>query len=81
MNPVERRIRAPSVRAVYSSTRDAFPGKTDREIVAELTRMIVFVAVSYNDVVEAGADPHEILRRHIFEECDDLAGFFPWPHE
>jgi len=81
MHTIERRIRTPPDKAVYSSAREAFPGKADHEIVAELMRLLVVVAVSYNDVLEGGADPYHIFRRYIFEECDDLAGYFPWPPE
>ncbi len=79
--PTEQRIRTPSDREVYESARDVFPEKTDIEIIAELVRMIVIVAVCYNDVVEDGQDPEIIFERDIFEECNDLAGFFPWPHD
>ena len=41
--------------------------------------MIVFVAVCYNDVVEGEQQPNDVFDRTIFLECDDLAGFFPWP--
>ena len=81
MNPVEKRIRMPSDRDVYECAREAFPGKTDIEIVAELMRMIVIVAVCYNEVVEGGQDPAVVFDRHIFAECDELAGFFPWPND
>ena len=66
---------------IYESVRLAFPGKSDREIIAELTRMIVFVAVCWNDVVENEQGPHEVLQRRIFSECDELAEYFPWPPE
>ena len=79
MNPVEHRIRSAPDADVYESIRDAFPGKTDAEIIAELARMIVFVAVCWNDVTEGGDDAYEVLRRYIFTECDELAGYFPWP--
>lgn len=81
MIPIEKRIRAPSDRDVYSEVRKAFPGKTDSEIIAELMRMIVIVAVCYNDVVEDGQDAATVFERHIFAECDELAEFFPWPED
>jgi hypothetical protein len=81
MHPIEQRIRKPHDSSVSDSMRDAFPNKTDQEIIAELTRMVVLVAVCYSDIVEGGQDPYEILRRYIFEECDELAGYFPWPPE
>ena len=81
MNPVEQRIREPSDSCVYKCAKDAFPGKTDSEITAELVRMIVIVAVCYNNVVEDGQDPATVFERHIFVECDDLAEYFPWPDE
>ena len=54
MHPVEQRIRTPSDRAVYECAKEAFPDKSNAEIIAELMRMIVIVAVCYNDVVEDG---------------------------
>ena len=78
MHSIERRIRAPSDRDVYDGVRQAFPGKTDIEIIAELMRMVVIVAVCCNDVVEDGQDPLEVLQRHIFTECEELAESFPW---
>ncbi len=78
MHPIERRIRAPSDRDVYDGVRQAFPGKTDIEIIAELMRMVVIVAVCCNNVVEDGQDPLEVLQRHIFTECEELAESFPW---
>ena len=79
MNPVERRIRSVPDEEVCDSAQAAFPGRSDGEIIAELTRMTVFVAVCWNDVVEDGQDPYEVFQRHIFTECDELAGYFPWP--
>ena len=81
MIPVEHRILSVSDADVYESIRDAFPGKTDAEIIAELARMIVFVAVCWNDVIEGGDDAYEVMRRYIFTECDELAGYFPWPED
>jgi len=81
MNPVENRIRSVSDHDVCESAREAYPGKSDTEIVADLVRMIVFVAVCWNDVTEGSDDAYEVLRRHIFTECDELAGYFPWPEE
>lgn len=81
MNPVEHRIRSAPDADVYESIRDAFPGKTDAQIVAELARLIVFVAVCWNDVIEDGQDPDDVLERRIFTECDELAGYFPWRPE
>ena len=81
MNPIEKRIRSVSDAEVCESAQAAFPGKSDREIIAELTRMIVFVAVCWNDVIEDGQDPDDVLERRIFVECDELAGYFPWPAE
>ena len=81
MNTVEARIRSVSDVDVCEAIRDAFPGKTDEEIIAELARIIVFVAVCWNDVIEGGDDAYEVMRRYIFTECDDLAGHFPWPAE
>ncbi len=79
MNPIEQRIRDPSDSEVYGSVKEAFPGKTDTEIIAELMRIVTIVAVCYNDVVEDGQCPATVFERHIFAECDELAGFFPWP--
>ena len=81
MNPIEQRIQAPSDDEVYGGAKEAFPERSDIEIIAELMRMNVTVAVCYNDVVEDGQDPATVFDRHIFVECDDLAGFFPWPHD
>ncbi len=81
MNPVERRIRSVPDAEVCESAQAAFPGKSDREIIAELNRMVVFVAVCWNHVVEDGQDPYEVFQHHIFTECDELAGHFPWPAE
>lgn len=81
MNPIERRIRSVSNSDVYESAQEAFPSKSDTEIIAELTRMIVFVAVCWNDILEDEQDPYEVLQRHIFTECDELAGHFPWPSD
>jgi hypothetical protein len=78
MNPIERRIRTPLDREVYEGIREAFADKTDIEMIAELTRMIVIVAVCYNDAVERGQDPAKIFERHIFTQCDELAQHFPW---
>ena len=75
----EAKIRTPSDAQVYSETRRAFPDRTDEQIISELMRMIVFVAVCYNDVVEGEQQPNDVFDRTIFLECDDLAGFFPWP--
>ncbi len=66
---------------MYEGAKKAFPEKTDEEIIAELTRMIVFVAVCYYDVVEGEQSPVEVFDRNIFLNCDDLAGYFPWPDE
>ena len=57
MNPIEQRIRNPSDDEVYDGAKEAFPEKADIEIIAELMRMVVIVAVCYNDVVEGGQDP------------------------
>ena len=78
-HPAEAKIRAPSDEEVYSEIRRAFPDKTDEQIIAELMRVIVFVAVCYNDVVEGEQRPNDVFDRTIFLECDDLAGYFPWP--
>ncbi len=78
MHPVEKRIRNPSDNEVYECVLEAFPEQTDIEIIAELMRMIVIVAVCYNDVVEGGQDAYEVLQRRIFAECDELAESFPW---
>lgn len=66
---------------MYFAVHLAYPDKSDREIVAELMRMVTLVAVSYNDVIEGGDDPYEVFRRFLFEECDELAHYFPWPSE
>jgi len=81
IHPVEKRIRTPSNDDVHESAKQAFPDKNDAEIIAELMRMIVIVAVCYNDVVEDGQDAATVFDRHIFVECDDLAGWFPWPKD
>jgi len=80
-HPVEKRIRTPSDRDVYKSAKAAFTNKTDAEVIAELMRMITIVAVCYNDVIEDGQDPAKVFDRHIFTECDELAGYFPWPED
>ena len=77
-HPAEARIRAPSDEVVYSEVRRAFRDKTDEQIIAELVRMIVFVAISWNDVVESGESAEEVLHRQIFHDVDELSGFFPW---
>lgn len=79
MNPVEKRVRTPSDTEVYLSAKETFSSKTDAEVIAELMRMIVFVAICYSDVVEDGQDPMIVFDRYIFAECDELAGYFPWP--
>ena len=79
MDPIERRIRTPSDNSVFEAAQNAYPHKTAEEIIAELMRMIVIVAVCYNDVVEGGQDAYEVLQRRIFAECDELAESFPWP--
>ena len=81
MNPIEHRIRSIPDIEVYESIKGAFRSKSDNEIIAELTRMIVFVAVCWNDILEDEQDPYEVLQRHIFTECDELAGHFPWPSD
>ena len=81
MNPIERRIRSVPDRDTYDSAKITYPDKTDAEISAELMRMVVFVAVSWNDVVEDGQDACEAFQRHIFAECDELAQSFPWPSD
>ena len=81
MHPIERRIRVPSDRDVHECAKEAFPGKTDIEIIAELMRMVVIIAVCLNDVAEDGQNPADVFKRHIFAECDELAGYFPWPSE
>ena len=78
-HPAEARIRTPSDAEVYASIKEAFPDKTDEEIIAELTRLIVFIAVCYNDAIENGQSPTEIFERQIFVDCDELAEYFPWP--
>ena len=79
MNPIERRIRSVSDIDLYESTREAFPDKSDVEVIAELMRVVVFVAVCWNDVLEDGRDATEVLQRNIFTECDEIAQSFPWP--
>jgi hypothetical protein len=81
VNPIERRIRSVPDGDIHNSVKEAFPGKSEREIIAELTRMIVFVAVCWNDVIEDGRDPFEVLDRYVFIECNELAECFPWPPE
>lgn len=81
IHPVEKRIRAPSNHDVYESAKQAFPDKSDGEIIAELMRMIVIVAVCWNDVVEDDQDAATVFDRHIFIECDELAEYFPWPED
>jgi hypothetical protein len=81
MNAIEQRIRSVPDEEVCESAQAAFPGRSDREIIAELTRMIVFVAVCWNDVIEDSQDPYEVLQRHVFAECHELAECFPWPAE
>lgn len=81
MHPVEKRIRNPSDNEVYECVLEAFSEQTDIEIIAELMRMVVFIAVCYNGVIEDDKNPYEVLQRHIFAECDELAEYFPWPLE
>ena len=33
------------------------------------------------DVIEDGQGSDDVLERHIFTECDEVAEFFPWPPE
>ena len=80
-HPAEERINTPSDAEVYASIREAFPEKTDVEIIAELARMVVFIAVCYNDVIEGSQPSIEVFDRQIFVDCDELAGFFPWPKD
>ena len=81
MNPIEKRIRSVPDNDVYVSLKGAFPDKADVEVIAELMRVVVFVAVCWNDVLEDGRDATEVLQRRIFTECDELAEYFPWPPE
>ena len=81
MNPIERRIRSVSDIDLYESAREAFPDKSDVEVIAELMRVVVFVAVCWNDVLEDGQDPDAVLQRNIFTECDEIAQSFPWPSD
>ncbi len=71
----------PSDSEIYETAKQAFPDKSDAEIIDELMRMITIVAVCYNDVIEDGQDPAKVFDRHIFVEFDELAGFFPWPKD
>jgi hypothetical protein len=79
MHPIEQRIHAPSDRDVYEVIREEFPKKSDVEIIAELTRMIVIVAVCWNDIVEGKQSAESVLDRYIFRQCNELAECFPWP--
>ena len=54
----------------------AFSGKSVKEIIAELTRMIIFVTVCWNDIIEAGQSTTDVLNRHVFAECEEIAQFF-----
>jgi len=81
MNPVEKRIRSVTDGDIYESVTEAFPDKSDAELIAKLMRAIVFVAVCWNDVIEDGRDATEVFQRRIFTECDELAEYFPWPPE
>ncbi len=81
MNSIEQRIRSVPDGDVYENVRLAYPDLSDAQIIAELTQMIVFVAVCWNDAVEDGQDPNEVLERHIFTECDEIAQSFPWPSD
>ncbi len=81
MHPIERRIRFVPNSDVYEGAREAFPEKADIEIIAELMRLVVIVAVCYNDVVEDGQDSAIVFDRHIFAEFDELASNFPWPSD
>ena len=78
-HPAESRIRTPSDAEVCQAIKDAFPGKTDEQVIAILTRMIVFVAVCYNDIAEEDQSAVEVFDRRIFVECEELAEYFPWP--
>ena len=80
-HPAEKKIKTPSNLEVYRAIRKADSEKTDVEIIADLMRIIVFVAVCYNDVIEDGQSPTEVFDRQIFVDCDELAGFFPWPED
>ena len=80
-HPAEARIRAPSDADVYAAIKQAFSDATDQQIIAELVRTIVAVAVSYNDIVE-GIDPaSDVMERRVFLDCDELAACFPWPEQ
>ena len=81
MHPIEKRIRSVSDSDVYGSAQEAFPSKSDMEIIAELVRMNVFIAVCWHDIIEDGRDPFEVLDRCVFTECNELAECFPWPQE
>jgi hypothetical protein len=80
-HPAEARIRAPSDADVYAAIKQAFNNACDEQIIAELVRTIVLVAVSYNDVTEGGQSASDVLERQVFFDCDELAGYFPWPDE
>src|SRR5262249_50948876 len=80
-HPAEARIRAPSDADVYAAIKQAFDGATDEHIVPDLVRMIEFVAVSYKDVTEGTQAASAVLERRVFLDCDELAGYFPWPEE
>ena len=81
MNPIEQRIRSVSVSDIYESAQIEFPDRSDSEIIAELVRMTVFVAVCWHDITEDGRDPFEVLDRYVFTQCNELAECFPWPQE
>jgi len=80
-HPVEARIRAPSDADVYAAIKQAFSGATDEHIIAELVRTIVFVAVCCNDATEGAQSASDVLDRQVFFDCDELAGYFPWPEQ
>ena len=80
-HPAEARIRTPDDREVYEAIRAVFPGRSDQSIIADLARLLMFVAVSWNDIVEDGQPSEEVLDRKAFVDIDELSGFFPWPDE
>ena len=81
MKSIEQRIRSVSDPDIYESVQREFPDKSDPEIIAELARMTVFIAVCWHDIIEGGRDPLDVLDRHVFTECNELAESFPWPQE
>lgn len=75
----EELIRSPGDEAVVKAIREAFPDQSDTEITVALTRLLVSVAVIYNDVAEGEISAEVGFDREVFGDLDELSHYFPWP--